>query len=88
MQDIHIHFEATVKDGYIKIPEGYPGLNNQRVVVEILNEDIPFEKMKARGKKIEEYLRKYSGILKDTNIPADITTKEIRKMRLSEKYDL
>ena len=83
-----ISFKATVKDGHIKIPEGYSDLNNKEVLVEILDRDITAEEKEDRVKKVKEYLRKYTGILENTNIPPDITMKEIREMRLKEKYDL
>jgi acyl-CoA synthetase (AMP-forming)/AMP-acid ligase II len=83
-----IQFEATVKDGYIKIPERYSSLNNKKVVVDILDKDITIEEKEDRVKKVKEYLRKYSGILKNTKIPPDITIKEIREMRIKEKHGL
>jgi hypothetical protein len=39
-------------------------------------------------KNAEEFIRKFSGILKNTKIPPDITIKEIREMRLKEKYGI
>ena len=83
-----ISFKAMVKDGHIKIPEGYSGLNNKEVLVEILDKEITDEEKEDRVKKAKEYLRKCTGILKNTNIPPDITIKEIREMRLKEKYGL
>ena len=83
-----IHFETTVKDGYIKIPARYTRLNNRKVVVDISSKDIPDEEKQARVRKAKEFLRKCSGILKHTQIPSDITIKEIREMRLNEKYGL
>lgn len=38
-----IHFDVTVKDGYIKIPVKNSGLNNKKVVVDIFNKDITLE---------------------------------------------
>ena len=84
-----IHFEATVKDGIIKIPQRYSTLNNRKVVVDILDKEIVDEEEKMdRVKKMKEFLRKCTGILEHTQIPTDITIKEIREMRLSEKYGL
>jgi hypothetical protein len=80
-----IHFEATVKDGYIKIPEGYSRLNNKKVVVDIFSKDISNEEREARVKKVKEFLQKCTGILKHTQIPSEITIKE---KRLGEKYGL
>jgi hypothetical protein len=39
----------------------------------------------TRVKNIKSFLRKCSGILKDTGVPPDLTIKDIREMRLSEK---
>lgn len=39
-----------------------------------------------RVKNIKSFLRKCSGILKDTGVPPDLTIKDIREMRLSEKF--
>lgn len=83
-----IHFETIVKDGYIKIPEKYFRLNNKKVVVDIFNKDIAIEEKEDRVKRVKGFLQKCSGILKNTQIPSDITVKEIREMRLSEKYGL
>jgi hypothetical protein len=83
-----ISFKATVKDGHIKIPEGYSDLNNKEVLVEILDRDITAEEKEDRVKNAEEFIRKCTGILKNTNIPSDITMKEIREMRLKEKYGI
>ncbi len=83
-----IHFEATVKNGYIKIPEVYSRLNDKRVVVDIFNKDITVEEKEDRVKNVNEFLWKCSGVLKNTRIPSDITIEEIRAMRLSEKYGL
>ncbi len=81
-----ISFETTVKDGYIKVPEKYSDLNNENVVVEITSNSI--KEKPDREKIIEEFLRKYTGMLKNTNIPPDITIKKIREMRLKEKYGI
>jgi hypothetical protein len=82
----HINFEATIKNGYIKIPEKYSNLNDKKVVVDILDKDITAEEKEDRVKHAKEFIRKCSGILKNTNIPPDITIKQIREMRLKEKY--
>lgn len=86
----HVNFEAVVKDGYIKIPERYSSLNNKKVMVDISNKDIrnEEEEKKDRVKKVKEFLRKCTGILKHTQISPDITIKEIKEMRLKEKYGL
>lgn len=81
-----ISFETIVKDGYIKVPEKYSDLNNENVVVEITSNSI--KEKPDREKIVEEFLRKYTGMLKDTKIPPDITLKEIREMRLKEKYGI
>ena len=86
MQDIH--FETTVKNGYIKIPERFSGLNNKKVVVDISNKDTGFEEKEERVKKVKEFFRKCSGILKHPRIPSDITIKDIKDMRLKEKYGI
>jgi len=39
-------------------------------------------------KNAKEFIRKCSGILKNIKIPLDITIKEIREMRLKEKYGI
>lgn len=41
--------------------------------------------VKKRVKNVKSFLQKCSGILKVTGIPPDITIKDIREMRLSEK---
>ncbi|MCK4764654.1 MAG: hypothetical protein KAW12_20820 [Candidatus Aminicenantes bacterium] len=82
------HFETIVKDGYIKVPEQYAERYNKKVVVDIVNKDIAAGKKYKRGKKTEEFLRKCSGILDNSPISADITKKEIREMRLNEKYGI
>lgn len=41
---------------------------------------------KKRVRRVKEFLQECSGILKDTQIPADITIEENREMRLSKKY--
>ena len=64
-----ISFKATVKDGHIKIPEEYPGLNNKEVLVEILDKNISNEEKENRVKNAKEFIRKCSGILKNTKIP-------------------
>lgn len=84
----HVNFEATIKNGYIKIPERYSNLNDKKVVVDILDKDITAEEKEDRIKNAKEFIRKCSGILKNTNIPPDITIKEIREMRLKEKYGI
>ena len=83
-----IHFETTVKNGYIKIPEKYSRLNNKKVVVDVFNKDIALEEKENRVRNVKEFLRKCSGILENTQIQSDITIKEIRGMRLNEKYGL
>ena len=83
-----IHFEVTVKDGYIKIPERYSRLNDKRVVVDIFNKNNTIKEKKGRVKNVKEFLRKCSGILENTRIPSDLTVKEIREMRVNEKYGL
>ncbi len=86
-----IHFETTIKNGYIKIPEIYSRLNDKKVVVDIFNKDIAGEEKENREnrmKNVNEFLRKCSGILKNTRIPSDISIKKSRAMRLNEKYGL
>lgn len=81
-----IHFETTVKDGYIKIPDEYSRLNNKKVLVEILNREA---KIKHPPKnRAEEFIRRYTGMLADKQIPADIDIKTITAMRVADKYDL
>ncbi len=83
-----IHFETTVKNGHIKLPERYERFNNKRVMVDIINKETPSEEKKERVKNMENFLQNCSGILKDLGIPTDLTTKDIREMRLNEKYGL
>lgn len=82
-----IQFEATVRNGHIKIPARFSRLNNRKVMVEIVDEK-KLENKEERVKKAKEYLRKYSGILEHTGISPDISMKEIKDMRLKEKYGL
>jgi aspartate carbamoyltransferase regulatory subunit len=82
----HVSFKTVVKDGYIKLPERYSQLNNENVVVEITGNSS--KKKSDKVKLVEEFLRKYTGMLKNSNIPPDITIKEIREMRLKEKYGI
>jgi predicted Zn-dependent protease with MMP-like domain len=82
----HVNFETVVKEGYIKIPEQYNGLNNKKVLVEIYDkepEDTP-----KRLERIEKFLEKYKGMLKQAKFSNDLDIKSIRKSRLEEKYDL
>jgi hypothetical protein len=79
----NISFDATIKGGYIKIPKKYSSLNNRRVSVEISSS---IKEEPDKEKIVEEFLRKYTGMLKNTGLPPDITTKQIREMRLKEKY--
>lgn len=81
-----IHFETTVKDGYIKIPDRYSRLNNKTVIVDIFSKETVIDEKKDRVKRVKEFLQQCSGILENTQIPPGITTKEIREMRLNEKY--
>lgn len=39
----------------------------------------------SRVKNVKSFLRKCSGSLKDTGVPTNLTIKDIREMRLSEK---
>ena len=78
-----ISFDATIKGGYIKIPHKYFNLNNKRVSVEISGS---IEEETGKEKIVEEFLRKYTGMLKNTGLPPDITAKQVREMRLKEKY--
>ena len=64
-----IRFEATIKNGFIKIPERYSNLNNKKVLVKIFAKEITTEEKEDRVKNAEEFIRKYTGILKNTNIP-------------------
>ena len=72
-----IHFETTVKDGYIKLPERYVGLNNKKVIVDIANDQSNSKEKAARVKNVKEFLRNCSGILKDARLPADLNIKNI-----------
>lgn len=83
-----IHFETTVKNGYIKIPKKFSRLNNKKVIVGVFNKDISIEEKETRVRNVKEFLRKCSGILDNTQIPADVTIKQIREMRLNERHDL
>jgi hypothetical protein len=85
-----MNFESVIEDGYIKVPERYSGLSNKKVMVEILNGDIDHLEVAGneREKNVKEFIRSCSGILTHTQIPSDITIKEIRKLRLDEKYGL
>ncbi|MCX6579531.1 MAG: hypothetical protein NT166_05045 [Candidatus Aminicenantes bacterium] len=46
---------------------------------------MPEVNIAARVKNVKSFLRKCSGILKDTGVPPDLTMKDIREMRLSEE---
>ena len=83
-----IHFETTVKDGYIKLPERYIELNNKKVIVDIANKQSNSKEKAARVKNVKKFLHKCSGILKDGGFPTDLTIKNIREMRLNEEYGL
>lgn len=83
-----IHFETTVKDGYIKLPGRYARLNNKKVIVGIANKQAASEEKAARVKNVKKFLRTCSGILKDAGLPPDLTIKDIREMRLNEEYGL
>ena len=80
-----ISFDTTIKGGYIRIPKKYSNLNNKRVSVEISSS---IKEESDKEKIVIEFLRKYTGMLKNTGLPPDITTKQIREMRLKEKYGL
>ncbi len=82
----NVNFETIIKDGYIKIPKEYSRLDNQKVLVEIHKPD---NKQKTnRAERIEKFIRKYRGMLKHKNIPRNIKMKDIRAMRLNDKYDI
>jgi hypothetical protein len=83
-----IHFETTVKNGYIKLPGRYAGFNNKKVMVGIANKETNSEEKAERVKSVKKFLRKCSGILKDSGLPSDLTIKKIREMRLNEVYGL
>ncbi|MGE5343178.1 MAG: hypothetical protein ACM3SY_17035 [Candidatus Omnitrophota bacterium] len=70
---MHIYFEGTIKNGYIKVPEKYAGLIDQKVIVEILDEEIFRTEKADRVKNIKEFLQSCSGILKHSQLPTDIS---------------
>ncbi len=84
----HPSFETVIKNGYIRVPEQYAEFYNKRVVVEILKKVNPIQKKTERAKNVKEFLLECSGILKNSPIPPDITMKQIKAMRLMEKYGL
>ncbi|MCU0289127.1 MAG: hypothetical protein MUF15_22380 [Acidobacteria bacterium] len=57
-------------------------------MVGITNTDTTSKEKAERVKHVKRFLRKCSGILKDTGLPVDLTIKEIREMRLNEEYGL
>ena len=81
-----VHFETTVKDGYIKLPERYSLLNDKAVIVDLYRKENASLPKAERIRKVKEFLNECSGILKNTQVPPDITIEEIREMRLKEKY--
>ncbi len=83
-----IHFEATVKNGHIKIPERYSRLNNKKVIVDVFNKDTASEDKEDRVKHVKNFLLNCSGILETSPFPTDVTAKKIREMRLNDKYGL
>ena len=84
----HPSFETVIKNGYIKVPQQYSEFYNKKVVVEILKKVNPTQKKTERVKNVKEFLLECSGILKNSPIPPDITMKQIKEMRLKEKYGL
>ncbi len=84
----HPSFETVIKNGYIKVPEKYSDFYNKKVVVKILKKVNPTQKKAERVKNVKEFLLECSGILKNSSIPPDITMKQIKEMRLKEKYGL
>ncbi len=86
-----VNFEATIKDGIIKIPKRYSRLNNVKVIVKIptqSSKEPQTKEMQQRTEKIIEFIDKYKGILKSAGLPDGINTKDIRMMRLKEQYDI
>ncbi len=81
----NISFDATIKSGYIKIPKKYFNLNNKRVSVVISSST---KEEPDKEKIVEEFLRKYTGIISNAGLPPDITAKQVREMRLKDKYGL
>ena len=84
----HPSFETVIKNGYIKVPEKYSDLYNKKVVVEILKKVNPTQKKSERVKNVKKFLMECSGILKNSPIPNDINIKQVKEMRLKEKYGL
>ncbi len=83
-----VSFQTVVKDGYIKLPKRYAKLNDKKVVVEILNKDAKEKQKFGRKEKLENFLARYTGMLKNAGISSDIDIKGIREMRLKGKYGL
>lgn len=82
----HVNFETIIKNGNIKIPEKFRGLDNKKVLVEIYNKDT--KKTTGKGEKMEKFLKKYKGMLKQAKFPKDLDIRDIREDRLKNKYDL
>ena len=83
-----IHFEAKVEDGYIKIPEKYADLNNKTVKVGIIGTDPESKAVEERIQNMKNFLEACSGMLKETGVPSDISSKDIKDMRLKDKYGI
>jgi hypothetical protein len=82
----HVNFETIVKNGNIKIPEKFRGLDDKRVLVEIYDKEI--KNPPGKVEKVERFLKKYKGMLKHAKFPGDLDIRDIREDRLKEKYDL
>jgi hypothetical protein len=79
--------------GIFELP---PALENRKIEVLLLPVEEPVEKAGVKWltkAQIEEWakapkIQALRGVLRGTNLPADITSKDIRDRRLAEKYGL
>lgn len=82
----HVNFETIIKNGNIKIPEKFRGLDNKKVLVEIFDKDT--QKTTGKADKMEKFVKKFKGMLKHAMFPEDLDIRDIREDRLKNKYDL
>ncbi len=81
-----INFEAVIESGHIKIPDKYSILENKKVIVEIFNNNF-IEKLNKKD-EIVKFIHKYKALLKSTKLNKNISIKDIKTLRLKDKYDL
>ena len=81
-----INFEAVIESGHIKIPDKYSILENKKVIVEIFNNN--FIETINKKDEIVKFIHKYKSLLKSTKLNKNISIKDIKTLRLKDKYDL